>query len=80
VARGFTQRQGVDFTESTSLIVALTSLRSLLAIATALDMGMKQLDVDSAFLYGNLSKEIYLKEIEGFQIDRANRKKLICKL
>jgi hypothetical protein len=80
VARGFTQRPGVDFMKTTSPIVALTLLRSLLAIATKQDIEIKQLDVNSTFLYRDLRKEIYLKQLEGFQINRANGKKLVCKL
>jgi hypothetical protein len=49
VARGFTPRPGVDFTKTTSLVVALTSLWALLAIATKRDMEIKHLDVGSAF-------------------------------
>lgn len=66
VARGFTQQPGIDLTKTTLLVVAVTSLQALLAIAIERDMEIKQLDVDLAFLYGDLNKEIYLKQPEGF--------------
>lgn len=69
MARGFTQRAGIVFTETTSPIVALTSLWALLAVATEHDMEIKELDVDSAFLYRNLDEEIYFEQPKGFWID-----------
>lgn len=80
VGRGFTQWPRIDFTKTTLQVVALTSVWVLLAEATEYDMEINQFDVDSAFLYGNLDKEIYLKEPEGFQINGANGEKLICRL
>jgi hypothetical protein len=80
VARGFTQQPGIDFTETTSPVEALTSLRALLAIAAENDMEIKQLDVDSAFLYGDLDEEIYLEQPEGFRVDGTNGEKLVCRL
>lgn len=65
--------------EITSPVVAPTSFRTLVAIATERNIEFK-LDVDSFFLYRDLSKEIYLKQSKGFQIKRANGKKLACKL
>ena len=66
VARGLTQQPGVDFDETFSPVVALTSLRALLATAARLEMEIIQLDVDCAYLYGSLSEEIYLKQPKGF--------------
>lgn len=43
-------------------------------------MEIKQLDVDSTFLYGNLNKEIYLKQPKGFRVNGTNGEKLVCKL
>jgi hypothetical protein len=78
VAGGFTQRSGIDFTKTTSPVVALTSLRALLTVAAENDMEIKQLDVDSAFLYGDLDEEIYLEQPQGFRIDGTNGEKLVC--
>lgn len=80
VAQGFTQPPGIDFKEMTSPVVALTSLWALLAIAIERDMEIKQLDVDLAFLYYDLDKEIYFKQLKGFWINGTNGEKLVCKL
>jgi hypothetical protein len=80
VARGFTQRPGIDYTETTSPVVSLTSLRAVLATAAHDDMEIKQLDVDSAFLYGHLEEEIYLEQPEGFRQKDDDGEDLVCKL
>lgn len=80
MARGFTQQLKINFTETTLPVVAVISLRALLAIATKWDMEIKQLDVESTFLYADLDKEIYSKQPKGFQVSGTNREKLVCKL
>jgi hypothetical protein len=79
VARGFTERRGVDFSETTSPVVSLTALRILLAKAAMVDMEVRQLDVDSAFLYGRLEEEIYVEQPQGFGQTGANGERLVCR-
>jgi hypothetical protein len=43
-------------------------------------MEIKQLDVNLAFLYGDLNEEIYIEQSKGFQVDDANGKKIVCRL
>ena len=50
VARGFNQKQGVDFEETYSPTVKLVTLRFLLSFAVQRDMKLKQLDVKTAYL------------------------------
>lgn len=57
--------------------MALTSLRAPLAIVAEHDIEIKQLNVNFAFLYSNLDKEIYLKQPKGFWIDGAKGEKLV---
>lgn len=60
--------------------MALISVRAILAIAAEQNMEIKQLDVNLGFLYEDLNKEIYFKQLEGFQVNGANGKKLVCRL
>ena len=76
VARGFSQSYGVDYTETFSPVVKFASIRTLLAIAAERKMYMKQFDVQTAFLYGDLAETVYMKQPVGFN-DGTNR---VCKL
>lgn len=62
VARGFTQCYGIDYSETFSPVVKFASIRALLALAAERKMFMKQFDVKTAFLYGNLEEEVFMKE------------------
>ncbi|GJV29468.1 retrovirus-related pol polyprotein from transposon TNT 1-94, partial [Tanacetum coccineum] len=43
------------------------SIRVVLGLAASLDLEVEQMDVKTAFLHGNLDKEIYMEQPEGFQ-------------
>ncbi|GKF98715.1 retrovirus-related pol polyprotein from transposon TNT 1-94, partial [Tanacetum coccineum] len=58
VARGFTQREGIDYNKVYSLVVRHTSIRIILALAACKDYELEQLDVKTAFLHGNLEEVI----------------------
>ncbi|KAJ4729013.1 Retrovirus-related Pol polyprotein from transposon TNT 1-94 [Melia azedarach] len=78
VARGFTQREGVDYNEIFSPVVRHTSIRVLLAIVAHQDLELEQLDVKTAFLHGELEEEIYITQPDGFQV--PGKEDYVCKL
>jgi hypothetical protein len=78
VAKGFTQRQGIDFTETYSPIIRHESIRCILAIAATRGMTLKQFDIATAFLNGDLTEEIYMVQPTGF-ID-PEKSSLVCRL
>ncbi|KAJ4720887.1 Retrovirus-related Pol polyprotein from transposon TNT 1-94 [Melia azedarach] len=78
VARGFTQREGVDYNEIFSPVVRHTSIRVLLAIVAHQDLELEQLDVKTAFLHGELEEEIYMTQPDGFQV--PGKEDYVCKL
>jgi transposase InsO family protein len=61
VAKGFKQLAGRDFDEVFAPTALNATFRVLLAIAAKENLQLKQLDVKTAFLYGELSEELYLK-------------------
>lgn len=65
VARGFTQRYGVDYGDTYSPVVKYSALRVVLSLVAVLDLEMLQLDVKTAFLNGVLQEEIYMDQPEG---------------
>ncbi|CAI7768388.1 unnamed protein product [Closterium sp. NIES-53] len=66
VARGFSQRQGVDYFQTFSLTPKMTTLRVLLHVATQHDYELHSLDFSTAFLQGSLHEEIWLRRPLGF--------------
>ncbi|CAI5960642.1 unnamed protein product, partial [Closterium sp. NIES-64] len=66
VARGFSQRQGVDYFQTFSPTPKMTTLRVLLHIAAQRDYELHSLDFSTAFLQGSLHEEIGLRRPPGF--------------
>ncbi|CAI7831737.1 unnamed protein product [Closterium sp. NIES-53] len=66
VARGFSQRQGVDFFQTFSPTPKMTTLWVLLHVATQRDYELHSLDFSTAFLQGSLHEEIWLRRPPSF--------------
>ncbi|CAI7833472.1 unnamed protein product, partial [Closterium sp. NIES-54] len=65
VARGFSQRQGVDYFQTFSPTLKMTTLRVLLHVAAQRDYELHSLDSSTAFLQGSLHEEIWLCRLPG---------------
>ncbi|CAI7822516.1 unnamed protein product [Closterium sp. NIES-54] len=66
VARGFRQRQGVDYFHNFSPTPKMTTLRVLFHIVAQRDYELHSLDFSTAFLQGSLHKEIWLRRPPSF--------------
>ncbi|CAI5999674.1 unnamed protein product [Closterium sp. NIES-64] len=66
VARGFSQRQGVDYFQTFSPTSKMTTLQVLLHIPAQRDYELHSLDFSTAFLQGSLHEEIWLRRPPGF--------------
>lgn len=67
VVRGFEQREGLDYNETFASVVKPMSYKLLFALAAAYDLEIEQMDVKTAFLYGEMDVDIYLEQAEGFR-------------
>ncbi|KAL0378433.1 UNVERIFIED_CONTAM: Retrovirus-related Pol polyprotein from transposon RE2 [Sesamum radiatum] len=70
VAKGYTQRPGVDFEETYSPVAMAKSIRILLAIAARYDYEIWKMDVKTAFLNGFVEEEIFMDQPEGLTVAR----------
>ncbi|GBN60039.1 Retrovirus-related Pol polyprotein from transposon TNT 1-94 [Araneus ventricosus] len=76
VARGFMQKEGVDYFETFSPVISMPALRLLLIIMLNENSNVLVLDVKTAFLNGELNETIYMDQPKGYD-DNIGRK---CKL
>ncbi|GJW23274.1 retrovirus-related pol polyprotein from transposon TNT 1-94 [Tanacetum coccineum] len=84
VAQGFSQRPGIDYEETYSPVVDATTLRYLISLVIQEGIDMRLMDVVTAYLYGSLDTEIYMKLPEGFKLPEtckiSSREKYAIKL
>ncbi|GJV60391.1 retrotransposon protein, putative, ty1-copia subclass [Tanacetum coccineum] len=66
MAKGYSQKEGIDYNGIFSLVVRHISIRVLLSLVAHHNLELEQLDVKTAFLYGDLEEEIYMSQPEGF--------------
>ena len=71
VAQGFSQRPGIDFEETYSPVVDASTFRYLISLAVREGLDLRLMDVVTAYLYGSLENEIYMKLPEGFNLPKG---------
>ena len=62
VARGFSQKEGVDYDETFAHVAQYTSIRTIIVIASAMGWKLHQMDVKTAFLNGIIEEEVYIEQ------------------
>ncbi|KAI0992481.1 hypothetical protein K3495_g15704, partial [Podosphaera aphanis] len=67
VAQGYTQGYIYDYSDTFSPVIRFDSFRLVLAIAAYHGLELGQVDIKGAYLNGNLSEDIYMKQPKGFE-------------
>jgi hypothetical protein len=68
VAKGFTQRKGIDYIEIFSPVSCKDSLRIIMVLVVYYDLELHQMDVKTTFLNGDLLKNVYMAQPKGFAV------------
>jgi hypothetical protein len=66
VARGFTQQEGIDYSEIFSPVIKQATVRLVFSIVVSRNWKIHQLDIYNAFLNGVFTEEVYMKQPLGF--------------
>jgi hypothetical protein len=77
VAKGYTQVEGIYYFDTLAPVAKLVRTRVFLSVAAAKNWPRHQLDVDNAFMHGDLHEVVYMKLPRGF---RRQGEPLVCKL
>ena len=78
VAKGFQQTPGVDFFETFSSVVKASTIRIIFTLAVSRGWDIQQIDINNAFLNGDLHEEVFMSQPDGF-VDQA-KPTYACKL
>ncbi|GJY18345.1 putative ribonuclease H-like domain-containing protein [Tanacetum coccineum] len=67
VAQGHRQEEGIDYDEVFAPVARIEAIRLFLAFASYMGFMVYQMDVKSAFLYGEIDEEVYVTQPKGFE-------------
>jgi hypothetical protein len=80
VARGFSQKIDVDYTEIFAPVIRYSSVRLLLSLANAYDLNAYGLDVSNAFARADADELLFVEQPHGYEQYDANGDPYVCKL
>jgi hypothetical protein len=67
VARGFSQKEGVDYQETFAPVARYASIREIISIASEMGWRIHQMDVKTAFLNGVIEEEVYIENLRDLR-------------
>eukprot|EP00253_Pinus_taeda_P008736 PITA_08736 len=78
VAKGYAQKEGIDYEETFAPVARYTSIRTMIFLATQMGWEIHQMDVKTTFLNGVIEEEVYIEQPEGFETHE--KKSHVCRL
>ena len=68
VARGFSQKEGIDYDVIFAPVARYTTIRLIIALVASQGWNLHQMDVKTVFLHGSIKEEVYVEQPKGFEI------------
>ena len=62
VARGFTQKESIEYDETFAPISKYTTIRTIISLAAIFGWKLHQMDVKTTFLNGKIDEEVYIEQ------------------
>ena len=78
MARGFSQKEGIDYDEIFAPVARYTSIRIIISLAAVFGWKLHQMDVKTAFLNSEVEQKVYIEQPKGFVIH--DKRSHVCKL
>ena len=78
MARGFSQKEGIDYEDNFSPVAIYTSIRSIMALTAKIGWKPHQMNMKTSFLNGVVEEEVYMEQPLGFETH--DRQSHVCRL
>jgi hypothetical protein len=78
LAKGFLQREEVDYEENFAPVARSSSIQAVISLAAEKGWSIHQMDVKTAFLKGVIEEEVYVEQPERFEV--GSRETHVCTL
>ena len=69
MARGFSQKEEIDYEETFAPVARYTLIRNIMALASMMKWNLHQMDVKTTFLNGVIEEEVYIEQPQGFEVE-----------
>jgi hypothetical protein len=77
-ARGFSQKEGIDYEETFTPMARYTSIRTIISFVAKMKWKLHQMDMKTSFPNGVIEEEVYIEKPQGFEVEY--RKSHVCRL
>ena len=78
MAKGFSQKEGIDYEETFAPVARYSSIWTIISLAAEMGWHVHQTDIKTTFLNGVIKEEVYIEQPKGFDLE--NRETHVCRL